>query len=135
MVASAFVLMGDFDTLVNWFSVAEWTFYFLAVFGLITMRWTHPDMERPFKYALTTVAFIDVTSCCLLLIFGCHALTLCSSLRVWLIVPITFCAVSLGLMVSLFVQQPEQCGIAMACVALGIPVFYLKEWLVFVHSC
>jgi hypothetical protein len=44
-----------------------------------------------------------------------------------MVVPVLFCAAAAGLVVSLFIQQPQQCGIAVGAVAVGVPVYFLKE--------
>uniref|UniRef100_A0A670YKQ3 b(0,+)-type amino acid transporter 1 n=1 Tax=Pseudonaja textilis TaxID=8673 RepID=A0A670YKQ3_PSETE len=52
MVAFFYVLPGDIDTLINYFSFAVWFFYGLTVLGLIVMRYTRKDLERPIRIPL-----------------------------------------------------------------------------------
>ncbi|KAJ8323095.1 hypothetical protein BDV3_006650 [Batrachochytrium dendrobatidis] len=42
------ISIGSFKSLVNFYSMIAWVFYFLAVLGLIVMRFTEPYAERPF---------------------------------------------------------------------------------------
>ena len=49
--------------------------------------------------------------------------------RVWLPIPITFCAIAAGLVVATLVQQLTPSLIAIGCVGAGIPVCSLTEAL------
>ncbi|KAG8967142.1 hypothetical protein FRC03_010615 [Tulasnella sp. 419] len=59
------IVGGGFKSLVNFYSVASWGFYFLTVSGLILLRIKEPGLERPYKTFITTP-----------LIFSCVALFL-----------------------------------------------------------
>ncbi|XP_072013337.1 b(0,+)-type amino acid transporter 1-like [Amphiura filiformis] len=48
-MAILMLLPGDFDSLVNYFSFAAWVFYGGTVLSLLVLRFTRPDLERPFK--------------------------------------------------------------------------------------
>ncbi|KAG8144054.1 hypothetical protein E2320_001176, partial [Naja naja] len=51
-VAFFYVLPGDINTLINYFSFAVWLFYGLTVLGLIVMRYTRKNLERPIRVPL-----------------------------------------------------------------------------------
>ncbi|KIM24009.1 hypothetical protein M408DRAFT_332062 [Serendipita vermifera MAFF 305830] len=48
------VFGGGFRSLVNFYSVASWGFYFLTVLGLVILRIKEPFLERPYKTYITT---------------------------------------------------------------------------------
>ena len=55
-----YVLVGEFATLVTFYGVAGYTFYFLTVLGLIVLRVREPYLERPYKTWIST----PVIFCC-----------------------------------------------------------------------
>lgn len=48
------IIPGSFKTLVNFYSVCAWLFYFLAVLALIVLRFKEPELKRPYKVWLST---------------------------------------------------------------------------------
>lgn len=48
------IVPGSFKTLVNFYSVCAWLFYFLAVLALIVLRFKEPELKRPYKTWLST---------------------------------------------------------------------------------
>ncbi|XP_070616410.1 B(0,+)-type amino acid transporter 1 isoform X2 [Erythrolamprus reginae] len=48
-VSFFYIIPGDINTLINYFSFAVWLFYGLTVLGLIIMRYTRKDLKRPIK--------------------------------------------------------------------------------------
>jgi basic amino acid/polyamine antiporter, APA family len=48
-LASLFVLTGTFEDLTSLFVFAGWIFYGLAVAAMFRMRWTEPDLPRPYR--------------------------------------------------------------------------------------
>ncbi|XP_063169248.1 B(0,+)-type amino acid transporter 1 [Candoia aspera] len=52
IVAIFYVIPGDITTLINYFSFAVWFFYGLTVLGLIVMRFTRKNLERPIRVPL-----------------------------------------------------------------------------------
>jgi amino acid transporter len=60
LVTTAYVLVGEFDTLVTFYGVAGYTFYFITVLGLIVLRVREPNLERPYKTWITT----PIIFCC-----------------------------------------------------------------------
>lgn len=55
-----YVVVGEFGTLVTFYGVAGYTFYFLTVLGLIVLRVREPHLERPYRTWITT----PVIFCC-----------------------------------------------------------------------
>ena len=55
-----YILVGEFGTLVTFYGVAGYTFYFLTVLGLIVLRVREPYLERPYRTWITT----PVIFCC-----------------------------------------------------------------------
>jgi len=60
LLTAVYVFIGSFDTLVTFYGVAGYTFYFLAVLGLIILRVKEPTLERPYKTWITT----PIIFCC-----------------------------------------------------------------------
>lgn len=60
LLTAVYVLIGSFDTLVTFYGVAGYSFYFLAVLGLIILRVKEPELERPYKTWITT----PIIFCC-----------------------------------------------------------------------
>lgn len=56
----AYLLVGEFSTLVTFYGVAGYTFYFLTVLGLIVLRVREPALERPYRTWITT----PIIFCC-----------------------------------------------------------------------
>lgn len=59
-LTAAYVCVGEFGTLVTFYGVAGYTFYFLTVLGLIVLRVKEPNLERPYKTWITT----PIIFCC-----------------------------------------------------------------------
>ncbi|KAF5530393.1 large neutral amino acid transporter [Fusarium mexicanum] len=55
-----YVVVGEFSTLVTFYGVAGYTFYFLTVLGLIILRVREPGLIRPYKTWITT----PIIFCC-----------------------------------------------------------------------
>ncbi|RDW83962.1 putative amino acid transporter [Aspergillus mulundensis] len=55
-----FIIVGEFSTLVTFYGVAGYTFYFLTVLGLIVLRVREPHLERPYKTWIST----PIIFCC-----------------------------------------------------------------------
>jgi len=52
---------GGFRSLINFYSVASWSFYGLTVMGLIVLRVKEPHLERPYKtWIITPLTFCAV---------------------------------------------------------------------------
>ncbi|KAJ5147763.1 hypothetical protein N7526_001115 [Penicillium atrosanguineum] len=59
-LTTIYIVMGEFSTLVTFYGVAGYTFYFLTVLGLIVLRIREPHLERPYRTWITT----PIIFCC-----------------------------------------------------------------------
>ncbi|RKF81636.1 Y+L amino acid transporter 2 [Golovinomyces cichoracearum] len=59
-ISACYIFLGEFHTLVTFYGVAVYIFYFLTVLGLIVLRVKEPDLERPYKTWITT----PIIFCC-----------------------------------------------------------------------
>lgn len=57
---TGYCIVGEFGTLVTFYGVAGYTFYFITVLGLIILRVKEPHLERPYKTWITT----PIIFCC-----------------------------------------------------------------------
>ena len=48
-LALIFVIPNDFNALVNAFSFTSWLFNSLVIASVIILRFTHPNLSRPFQ--------------------------------------------------------------------------------------
>jgi amino acid transporter len=55
-----YIVVGEFSTLVTFYGVAGYTFYFVTVLGLIVLRIREPHLERPYRTWITT----PIIFCC-----------------------------------------------------------------------
>ncbi|PHH70752.1 hypothetical protein CDD80_5760 [Ophiocordyceps camponoti-rufipedis] len=60
LLTAGYCVAGEFATLVTFYGVAGYTFYFLTVLGLILLRVREPTLERPYKTWITT----PIVFCC-----------------------------------------------------------------------
>ncbi|KAK4152953.1 amino acid permease-domain-containing protein [Chaetomidium leptoderma] len=60
LLTTAYILVGEFGTLITFYGVAGYTFYFVTVLGLIVLRVREPDLERPYRTWITT----PIIFCC-----------------------------------------------------------------------
>ena len=57
-----YVVIGSFSTLLTFYGVATYSFYFLTVLGLIILRVREPELERPYKtWIITPICFCCVS--------------------------------------------------------------------------
>ena len=59
-LTTACILVGEFGSLLTFYGVAGYSFYFLTVLGLIVLRFREPQLERPYRTWITT----PVIFCC-----------------------------------------------------------------------
>jgi amino acid transporter len=59
-LTAVYVVVGEFGTLVTFYGVAGYSFYFLTVLGLIVLRVREPHLERPYKTWIST----PIIFCC-----------------------------------------------------------------------
>ncbi|KAM7057941.1 B(0,+)-type amino acid transporter 1 isoform 1-T4 [Molossus nigricans] len=67
IIATIYIIPGDINSLVNYFSFAAWFFYGLTVLGLIVMRFTRKDLERPVKVPIFIPIVVTLVSVFLVL--------------------------------------------------------------------
>lgn len=60
LITILYIIVGEFKTLITFYGVAGYTFYFLTVLGLIVLRIREPHLERPYKTWITT----PIIFCC-----------------------------------------------------------------------
>ncbi|KAK9451913.1 amino acid permease-domain-containing protein [Limtongia smithiae] len=61
VLTTLFVVTGGFESLITFYGVAGYVFYFFTVLGVIVLRVREPGLERPYKtFILTPVAFCCV---------------------------------------------------------------------------
>ncbi|KYK61579.1 hypothetical protein DCS_02722 [Drechmeria coniospora] len=60
VLTMGYCIAGEFSTLVTFYGVAGYTFYFVTVLGLIILRVKEPYLERPYKTWITT----PIIFCC-----------------------------------------------------------------------
>lgn len=60
VLTAGYIAVGEFGTLVTFYGVAGYTFYFLTVLALIVLRVREPHLERPYKTWITT----PICFCC-----------------------------------------------------------------------
>lgn len=59
-MTAIYIAVGEFGTLVTFYGVAGYTFYFVTVLGLIVLRIREPHLERPYRTWITT----PIIFCC-----------------------------------------------------------------------
>ncbi|KAF7687918.1 b(0,+)-type amino acid transporter 1 isoform X2 [Silurus meridionalis] len=67
LLGVCYVFPADINSLINYFSFAQWAFYGLTVLALIVMRFTKKQLHRPVKIPLIIPAVVLVVSCYLVL--------------------------------------------------------------------
>ncbi|KAM5134218.1 B(0,+)-type amino acid transporter 1 [Callospermophilus lateralis] len=67
IIATIYIIPGDINSLVNYFSFAAWMFYGLTILGLIVMRFTKKDLERPIKVPIFIPILVTLISVFLVL--------------------------------------------------------------------
>ncbi|CAG8959487.1 hypothetical protein HYFRA_00001385 [Hymenoscyphus fraxineus] len=60
LLTACYIFVGEFGTLVTFYGVAGYTFYFMTVLGLIILRVKEPNLERPYRTWITT----PIIFCC-----------------------------------------------------------------------
>lgn len=58
-----FVLIGEFHSLLTFYGIAGYMFYFLTVFGVVVLRIKEPLLDRPYRVFITT----PILFCCVAL--------------------------------------------------------------------
>jgi basic amino acid/polyamine antiporter, APA family len=94
-LAFVWISIGNFRELASWFVLGMWPFYALAVLGVLRLRRTHPNAERPYR----TLGYP--------------------------LVPLIFVGAALFLLTNSLVQQPEVSLVNVAVTLAGLPVYYV----------
>ncbi|XP_046755420.1 B(0,+)-type amino acid transporter 1 isoform X1 [Gallus gallus] len=66
-IAIIYIIPGDINTLINYFSFAVWIFYGLSVFALIVMRFTRKEFKRPIRIPIIIPVIVTLISILLVL--------------------------------------------------------------------
>ncbi|XP_013796562.1 B(0,+)-type amino acid transporter 1 isoform X1 [Apteryx mantelli] len=66
-IAIIYIIPGDIDTLINYFSFAVWIFYGLTVLALIVMRFTRRELRRPIRIPIVIPIIVTLVSILLVL--------------------------------------------------------------------
>uniref|UniRef100_A0A8C2WS12 b(0,+)-type amino acid transporter 1 n=1 Tax=Cyclopterus lumpus TaxID=8103 RepID=A0A8C2WS12_CYCLU len=67
ILAIIYIIPADINTLINYFSFAQWVFYGLTALALIVMRFTRKELHRPVKVPIVIPGLIVLVSCYLVL--------------------------------------------------------------------
>ncbi|XP_045702934.1 B(0,+)-type amino acid transporter 1 [Phyllostomus hastatus] len=67
IIATIYIIPGNINSLVNYFSFAAWLFYGMTILGLIVMRFTRKDLERPIKVPIFIPVLVTLVSVVLVL--------------------------------------------------------------------
>ncbi|KKY19130.1 putative amino acid transporter [Phaeomoniella chlamydospora] len=70
LLTAIYIVVGEFETLITFYGVAGYIFYFLTVLGLIVLRIREPRLERPYKTWITT----PIIFCCVSLFLVSRAI-------------------------------------------------------------
>ena len=60
VLTTAYILVGEFGTLLTFYGVAGYSFYFVTVLGVIVLRVREPALERPYRTWIST----PIIFCC-----------------------------------------------------------------------
>ncbi|XP_039931169.1 B(0,+)-type amino acid transporter 1 isoform X2 [Hirundo rustica] len=66
-IAIIYIIPGDIDTLINYFSFAVWIFYGLTVLALIVMRFTRKELRRPIRIPIIIPVIVTLVAILLVL--------------------------------------------------------------------
>lgn len=66
-VAIIYIIPGDINTLINYFSFAVWIFYGSTILGLIVMRFTKKELKRPIRIPIVIPVLVTIVSILLVL--------------------------------------------------------------------
>ncbi|XP_015233718.1 PREDICTED: B(0,+)-type amino acid transporter 1 isoform X2 [Cyprinodon variegatus] len=67
ILAIFYIIPADINTLINYFSFAQWAFYGLTALALIVMRFTRKDFDRPVKVPIVIAGIVVLVSIYLVL--------------------------------------------------------------------
>jgi amino acid transporter len=93
-VASLLALTGTFEELYSLFVFAVWIFFALTAIAVLRLRWTEPELARPYRawgYPWTVVLFL---------------------------------VAAIALTVNLWIARPVRSSLGLLVIAVGVPFFY-----------
>ena len=62
LLTCVYISLGEFQSLITFYGVAGYSFYFLTVLGLIVLRIREPNLERPYRtWIVTPICFCCVS--------------------------------------------------------------------------
>uniref|UniRef100_A0A3Q0T003 b(0,+)-type amino acid transporter 1 n=1 Tax=Amphilophus citrinellus TaxID=61819 RepID=A0A3Q0T003_AMPCI len=67
VLAIFYIIPADINSLINYFSFAQWLFYGLTALALIVMRFTRKELHRPVKVPIVIAVLMVLVSCYLVL--------------------------------------------------------------------
>ncbi|XP_023419503.2 b(0,+)-type amino acid transporter 1-like [Cavia porcellus] len=67
IITTIYIIPGDINSLVNYFSFASWLFYGMTIVGLVVMRFTKKNRERPIKVPIFIPILVTLISVFLVL--------------------------------------------------------------------
>ncbi|XP_046872892.1 b(0,+)-type amino acid transporter 1 isoform X2 [Hypomesus transpacificus] len=67
ILAILYTVPADINSLINYFSFAQWAFYGLTALALIVMRFTRKELPRPVKVPIAIAFLVVIVSCYLVL--------------------------------------------------------------------
>ncbi|KAF2667760.1 amino acid transporter [Microthyrium microscopicum] len=62
LMTSIFIIIGNFSELLTFVGMSVWAFLFLAVLGLVILRYREPELERPYKVRYIAVPIVFVAA-------------------------------------------------------------------------
>ena len=86
---------GTYEKLISYVTFTDWIFFALAAIGVFVLRRKHQDTVRPYK----TLGY-PVT-------------------------PLIFISIAVWFVVNTLIARPEEAGVGLAFLALGVPVYYV----------
>lgn len=98
VLAMVYIIVGTFEPLVTFYGVAGYFFYFFTVLAVLVLRFTRPELERPYRTWITT----PIIFCCVALflltrgVFSAPVEALCAGAFILLGVPIYYFRMSYG---------------------------------------
>ena len=94
LLGCAYVLGRSFDQLAEAFVLGVWPFLALAVAAVPVLRWTHPELPRPYRTAAYPV------------------------------LPVLFVLVSVAMIVNALYRHPISTAISFLILLIGLPVYW-----------
>ncbi|XP_069724756.1 B(0,+)-type amino acid transporter 1 isoform X2 [Phaenicophaeus curvirostris] len=67
IIAIIYIIPGDINTLINYFSFAVWIFYGATILGLIVMRFTRKELQRPIRVPIVIPVIVLLVAVLLVL--------------------------------------------------------------------